>query len=178
MFQICTVLFGRSHDLQSQFACRCQNEHFRPGRFEAELFSFCSGGLPLPDSGFSRFSGKCCMAKRCRAGSMNAAVLPEPVWEETSRSFPSMAGGMAFVWTGSVGRNGCRQVPSGSADAVPVFQMSFFLSMKTIIFLLGKQNGNALHRRRNSLKKNFGTKALRRNRVWKHKRRKGFMTYA
>ena len=58
MFQICTVLFGRSHDLRSQLACRCQNEHFWPGRFKAKFFSFCSGGLPLLIRGFPGFFGK------------------------------------------------------------------------------------------------------------------------
>jgi hypothetical protein len=34
------------------------------------------------------------------AGSMNAAVLPEPVWLETSRSRPARKAGIAWAWTG------------------------------------------------------------------------------
>ncbi|MCY1375513.1 hypothetical protein D9M69_629340 [compost metagenome] len=34
------------------------------------------------------------------AGSMNAAVLPEPVWLDTSRSRPARKAGMACACTG------------------------------------------------------------------------------
>ncbi|MNY25122.1 hypothetical protein D3C86_1588830 [compost metagenome] len=47
-----------------------------------------------------RFVGAGFSLMRWIAGSMNAAVLPEPVWLETSRSRPARNWGMACACTG------------------------------------------------------------------------------
>ena len=45
-------------------------------------------------------AGRSCRARRCRAGSMKAAVLPEPVCEQAMMSRPSMAAGTTCACTG------------------------------------------------------------------------------
>ncbi len=40
------------------------------------------------------------VARRCRMGSMKAAVLPVPVWARPIRSRPARTGGMACCWMG------------------------------------------------------------------------------
>ena len=37
---------------------------------------------------------------RCRMGSVNAAVLPVPVWAPPMMSLPPMTSGMAWAWIG------------------------------------------------------------------------------